>query len=139
MAEEPRFHIHHVLRIHETRLRKIESASAGVHSWDDLKSEFADLKHTLENNKIQVTTNKLELSNVNNNVDSVNTKMSVLENKFENLDQKISELLQNTSNFCEQLLRLDAQNSVMNKRVEALEEAQIVAVHEDESEQVEEN
>lgn len=145
MSNQRRFHIHQVLNIHEQRLIKLESEKDDNNEekyhqeFSSLKEEFHELKQSLESNKIKTTNSELEKNkNLQTFQETIKTNVSSLEKKFSNLDKKITELLVNTSNFCEQLLRLDAQNSVMNKRLETLEERQEDET-DDNSETVEEN
>lgn len=145
MSNQRKFHIHQVLNVHEQRLRNLESNNNDNNEekyhqeFFSLKEEFHELKQSLESNKIKTTNSELEKNkNLQKFQETIKTNVSSLEKKFSNLDKKITELLVNTSNFCEQLLRLDAQNSVMNKRLETLEERQEDET-DDNSEMVEEN
>ena len=101
-----RFHVHDILRSHETRLQNIEKGGDGEKQ-EELLNKV--------NNKMGELVNDTQGA-----VDNVQKKVAELENKLVEMTKKLEDTLKNTGTFCEQMLRMDAQNAVLTNRLDDL-------------------
>jgi len=115
-----RFHVHDILRSHETRLQNIEKGDDGEKQEQLLNSV---------NNKMGELVNGTQGA-----VDNVQKKVAELENKLVEMSKKMEDTLRNTGTFCEQMLRMEAQNAVLTNRLDDLANKVV-----EQSEEVEEN
>tara|TARA_Y100001960_G_C14685039_1_gene833284 strand:+ start:597 stop:1109 length:513 start_codon:yes stop_codon:yes gene_type:complete len=138
-----RYHIHDVLKMHERRLRKVEkdTTSDSGENAQNFKSQFSNLNEQLTTLKASFETNKKESSNRLSECENTNNlsevKLNTLKDNINNLEKKFNEfkvtfdksnvynkledILKNTSTFCEQMLRMDAGNAILLKRLDTLE------------------
>jgi len=150
-----RYHVHDVLKMHERRLRKMEkdTTSDSGENAQNFESQFSNLNEQLTTLKTSFETNKKEsgnrLSKCENTNNSSEVKLNSLEVKINNLEGKFNEfkvtfdksnvynkledILKNTATFCEQMIRMDAGNAILLKRLDTLEEK--LNAHETQSEE----
>ena len=101
-----RLHVHDILRSHEARLQTIEK-EGGSEKQEELLEQV--------NNKMGELVNGTQGA-----VDNVQKKVAELENKLSEMSKKLEDTLKNTGTFCEQMLRMDAQNAVLTNRLDDL-------------------
>jgi uncharacterized coiled-coil protein SlyX len=104
--QRKRIHVHDILRSHEARLVNMENGNDGEKQEQLLNSV---------NNKMDELVGATKGA-----VDNVQNRVTELEGRLSEVSKKLEDTLKNTGTFCEQMLRMEAQNAVLTNRLDDL-------------------